>query len=237
MEDNLEKSGKALGGMGVFGILYKPKDEVNLGVSLKLNTNSANTIDLMNRYYKYGSGLSAANNGFKNAYSENQAKYSSQVPAVIVLGSSWQASKKINFATDISYYTEADYNTKTYSLNTSLTKYEEKTERFELKNIINVNFGTEYMLDNNIPFRFGFYTDRSTSPKVKDNGLAQPMNVDNYGISISSGLLSQNSTMAFGIKYGWGSGRVTNLNSNGVYQIEKATTSNYAFNLSGSYNF
>ncbi|MDD5774157.1 MAG: hypothetical protein PHX78_11905 [bacterium] len=245
MEDNLEKSGKALGGMGIFGLLYKPGNEIKLGLSLKLNTSSANTIDIMNRNYKFGSGLSPSLNGFNNAYSENQVKYNSIVPPVIVLGSSWQASKKINFAADISYQPETDYNTKTYGLDTAtLTTYEEKTDRIELKNVFNINFGTEYMLDNNIPFRFGFFTDKSTAPKVSGSKLdnngdlaRQPIHVDNYGVTVSSGILSQNSTMVFGIKYGWGNGRVTNLGADGAYHIEKIKTLNYAFNLSGSYNF
>jgi hypothetical protein len=193
----------------------------------------------MNRYYKFGSGFTNASlNGFNNDYSEKQIKYSSEIPTVIILGTKWQANKKLNFAADVSYYTDAGYNTQTYNLDTAtLSKYEEKTKPIELENTININFGTEYMLDNNTPFRFGFFSDRSTAPKVKDNGLQQYMHVDNYGISIGSGILSQNSTMAFGVKYGWGSGRVTNLSVDGKYNIEKVTTSNYAFNLSGSYNF
>ncbi|MFH1287273.1 MAG: hypothetical protein ABII25_01075 [bacterium] len=243
-EDNLESSGKVMGGTGIFGILYKPKDEINFGLSLKLNTSASNTIDIMNRYHKFGSGLSSALNGFNDAYSEKQVKYSSQSPSVIILGSNWRASKNINFATDISYYTGVSYNTQMYGLDTTLTKYEEKRTPIELESIVNVNFGTEFMLDNNVPFRFGFFTDRSTAPKVSGSKLddegdivQQPMHVDNYGISISSGLLSQNSTMAFGVKYGWGSGRVTNLGADGKYRIDKVKTANYAFNLSGSYNF
>lgn len=243
-EDNLESNGKVLGGAGIFGILYKPKDEINFGLSVKLNTSASNTIDVMNRYHKFGSGLSSALNGFKDAYSEEQVKYDSQVPTAVILGSSWRVRKNINLAADISYYTGADYNTQTYGLDTTLTKYEERTESVKLEDVINVNFGTEVMLDNNIPFRFGFFTDRSTAPKIsgsklddKGNMAQQPMHVDNYGVSISTGLLSQNSTMAFGIKYGWGSGRVTNLGADGKYRIDKAETSNYAFNLSGSYNF
>lgn len=237
-ENNSESSGKGMGGMGIIGVLYKPMDKVNLGFTFKTGSRAANTIDIIERNYTYAAALGSTSGKFNNYYLEKQVEYTSIVPPSFILGLKWDADKKLNFAADITYMFSTSYDKDIYQLNTTLKDYERKTSEIELNDVINLNLGSEYMLDNNIPFRFGFFTDRSTAPKVKDNGLSQPMHVDNYGLSISSGILSQNSSMVFGIKYGRGSGRMTNLDfSTGKIVVDKVETSNYAFNLSGSYNF
>ncbi|MEW6086919.1 MAG: outer membrane protein transport protein [bacterium] len=237
-ENNSENSGKGLGGMGVVGFLYKPADKINIGLTFKTGSQISNTIDIIERNYTYTASLGSTSGKFNNYYLEKQVSYTSIVPPSFILGLKWEADKKLCFATDITYMFPVGYDKEIYQLNLSLKDYEKKISRVEINEVINLNFGSEYMLDNNVPFRFGFFTDRSTAPKVKDNGTSQPMHIDNYGISVSSGILSQNSSMIFGIKYGWGSGRMTNLDfSSGNIVVDKVKSVNYAFNLSGSYNF
>ncbi|MBI4925032.1 MAG: outer membrane protein transport protein, partial [Bdellovibrio sp.] len=228
IEINDEDNGKGLGFCGNVGLLYKPIETFNIGLSLRTKTKITNTIDITRRNNQFTSNINSTTGNFISKYKEEQVKYNSYTPENVILGLKWAASKKMILATDISYHNTVNYNNNTKTTNLNV----------DIKKIINVNFGTEYMLDTNVPFRFGFYTDRSTAPKIIDNGTKQDSHIDNYGISLSSGILSKNSTLVLGVKYGWGVGRMTNYYiPEAMYKVYKVTTSNYAFNLSGSYNF
>lgn len=244
-EINSENSGRGLGFAGIIGMLYKPVDFINVGLSLKTGSRISNTIKIIERNYYFGSSIGDANGIFENKYVEEEIKYTSIVPPSIVLGAKWQTNKKLTLVSDISYHFSSNYDKKVYGLDPTGSNYQEELRPIELEEKININFGSEYMLDNYIPLRLGFYTDRSTSPKVSDSKLDsngdlmnQELHVDNYGVTINSGVLSQNSTLIFGVKYGWGSGKMVNKDfSTGKNSIDKVKSSNYAFNLSGSYNF
>lgn len=212
-ENTSENSGKGLGGLGIVGLLYKPQENLHLGLSYKTGSHVTNKIDVIRRNYVFKSWVSS--NPFNPYYLEKQVEYSSTVPPSTILGIKWQPVKKLTLSTDISYITESNYIKESYELNTDtttgITDYQHTATPIKMEDIINVNFGSEYMLANNVPFRFGFFTDRSTAPKIKDNNTPQPMHIDNYGVSFSSGVFTQNSTMVFGVKYGWGNGQMTNL--------------------------
>lgn len=244
-EINSENNGKGLGLTGIFGILYKPLDIINFGLSLKTGGQMSNKVKAIERNYLFGSNIGGSTGLFKNRYLEKEIEYTSIIPPSVILGTKWQVNKKFALASDVSYYFSSDYDKKVYKLDSTGSNYQEVLEPTKLEEVINVNLGSEYMLDNNIPLRFGFYTDRSTSPKISGSKLddsgdleQQDLHIDNYGVAINSGVLSQNSTLIFGVKYGWGSGRMVNTDfSTGKNVIDKVRSTNYAFNLSGSYNF
>ncbi len=73
----------------------------------------------------------------------------------------------------------------------------------------NLNLGGEYYVVDRYPVRLGFFTNLSAAPHA-DPGNPEaddnPPHIDKYGLTASLGRETENSTVNFGINYGWGKG-------------------------------
>ncbi|MBI5207057.1 MAG: hypothetical protein HY934_04620 [Candidatus Firestonebacteria bacterium] len=162
------------------------------------------------------------------------------MPPGTTLGLSYHVTPKFLFGYDMHYYFpiayDIDYFTQVAQKDAYV--YVKESKRIRKNSVINYNLGGEYMISENIPLRFGFFSNKSLSPKVNINLQEKQSHLDNYGITLSSGLISENSTLMFNFKYGFGKGNMTTPNlDTGKMEIVDLKFASYALGFSGSYWF
>lgn len=231
-EGNIGSNGSGTGITGKVGILYKMTDKFRL--SMVLRPPSEIEIEAKVRQVAYVKNV--GNPEVKRGNLEGVVSYSRRLPYSSTLGLTWLPSDRFTLAFDLSYYGPADYTQKTIDL----VDFQQKPGSIDrtIKNIINGNLGMEYMLTPAIPLRTGIFTDFSSAPEVKDTGKPQPAHIDKYGVTLSSGNMTANSTTIVGIKYSFGQGYGTAKDyDTGIFRKEPYTQTDIVLFISGTYMF
>lgn len=227
-EGNIGSNGSGTGLTGKVGLLYKMTDKFRL--SMVLRPPSEIEIEAKVRQVAYIKKV--GDPVVERGNLEDVVSYSRRLPYSSTVGLAWLPSDRFTLAFDLSYYGPADYTQKTKDLGES-----KPVDRI-LKNVINGNLGMEYMLTPAIPVRTGIFTDFSSAPEVKDTGKPQPAHLDKYGVTLSSGNMTANSTTIVGIKYSFGQGYGTAKDyDTGIFRKEAYTQTDIVLFISGTYMF
>lgn len=80
----------------------------------------------------------------------------------------------------------------------------------ERKTVVNVNLGMEWLVIPEVSVAWGFYTDFSSAPKIRDDNdwaqVRQSPNVDLFGMSVALGYFGEHSLSRVGLMYSFGQG-------------------------------
>lgn len=234
LENSLGSNRSGTGITGKVGLLYKMNDKFR--VSMVLRPPSEIEIEAKVRQVAYVKEVGDPKVHRGNV--EGTTSYSRRLPYSSTVGLAWLPSDRFTLAFDLSYYGPADYTQKTIDLINF--NPETRSKNIILKNVINGNLGMEYMLTTTIPVRAGIFTDFSSAPEVRDIDAAQPAHLDKYGVTLSSGNMTANSTTIVGIKYSFGQGYGTAKDYDTIpveFRKEAYTQTDIVLFISGTYMF
>ncbi|MBI5193967.1 MAG: outer membrane protein transport protein [Nitrospirae bacterium] len=243
LENSRSLNGSGTGVTGKFGVLYRIGDKFRIGLSLKPTAEISEEVKV--RQVVYMSNISNDSpvtvKAFSRGNAEGTVSYTRKLPYSSTLGMAYFPSERLTIALDLSYYGPVNYAEVTKALDDNL-KSVDASRKVILNELLNGNLGMEYMITPKIPLRAGIFTDLSSAPKVEDIHAAQATHIDKYGLTLSSGSISANSTVIAGIRYGFGHGYGTASSyskDNIEYTIRKEeyTQGDLALFISGTYMF
>ncbi|MBI5418447.1 outer membrane protein transport protein [Candidatus Poribacteria bacterium] len=226
-----ESGGTGTGITGNMGFLYKATDKLNLSWVLKSGDYARNSID-----YKGLSFFKPNDTTDLIDYDPLDEKADNKffMPPGTTLGLAYKITPKLLFSYDLSYNFPIAYNIDYYKI----PEYAKLTKRIKKNSVVNHNVGSEYMITESIPLRLGFYTNYSLAPDVDLTLSEKQSHLDKFGVTVSSGLISENSTLIISIKYGYGKGemRAYNLLTDEI-ELHDLSFSSLGIGLSGTYWF
>lgn len=234
LENSLGSNGSGTGFTGKFGLLYKMTDKFRLSMVLRPPSEIEIEAKVRQVAYVKEVGDPVVNRGNL----EGVASYSRRLPYSSTVGLAWLPSDRFTLAFDLSYYGPTDYTQNTIDLVNF--NPETRSRNIILEKVINGNLGMEYMLTTTIPVRAGIFTDFSSAPEVRDIDTAQPTHLDKYGVTLSSGNMTANSTTIVGIKYSLGQGYGTAKDYGTIpveFRKEAYTQTDIVLFISGTYMF
>ncbi len=251
-----ENEGTGTGFSGILGLLYQQSKKINLSMVIKSGDYSENTVN-----YR---GITLINTHFINNDStyfqaasplDENEENKFRMPPATTFGMAVRIIPKLVFNYDISYSFPIKYNINKYSYNNKISQYERISAKIKKNSVFNHNFGGEYMIKESVPLRFGFYTNYSLAPKIDNeyinyyNSLSSSVksktqppekqsHIDKFGVALSSGVISENSTLTIGIKYSFGKGKSVNRDIETLkYESQDMEFTGYAVGFAGSYWF
>ncbi|MBI5207674.1 MAG: outer membrane protein transport protein [Candidatus Firestonebacteria bacterium] len=233
-----ENDGSGIGISSIFGLLFKYSEKLNLSTVFKSGDFATNNVNYKSDTFQY-TEIGDSTSFVPVPPVDKTIKNKFQMPPSTTFGLAYRLNTKVFFSYDISYFFPVAYNIDYIKYNSSSKEFETLTKRIQKRNIFNHNVGGEYMITENIPLRLGFYTNYSLAPEIDINNVEEKStHIDKYGISLSSGMISENSTLMINLKYGFGKGEMASYNFDKKgYEKQDLIFSSYGIGLSGSYWF
>ena len=157
------------------------------------------------------------------------------LPTAIRAGLGYRVSRKYAFGVDLSYHFPTSYD-RFAGEDESGTRH---TYYLRREGTVNVNLGGEYYVIDRYPVRLGLFSNLSSSPRVEmDEDLADnPPHINKYGVSVSVGRETENTTINVGVNYVWGKGEFYGIASDLKLENVTARESYLYIFLASSYLF
>ncbi len=160
------------------GVMWEPLDNVALGLSISRLYITSTDLDIQTIINDDVDPSDLIYTLYNSTKNDDQ-------PFVTKMGAAWFISPSFLLSLDLKYFEEI--NDKQYVLNCAL--------------------GTEFYLNDSIAFRGGFYTDLANTPELaKDVVNTYNEHFDIYGLTFSTTLFANRTSVTMGINYGFGSG-------------------------------
>jgi long-subunit fatty acid transport protein len=223
VETNIKESEKLTGFTAMIGGMFKPVDNVKIGLTYWLDTRLSG--DGLYKEFNTQVGVLGFVNPGNRTLIFNTDNDTRIIPGQIGLGVSWQINEKWMLAADVisSFGAEFDrYN----------------SETIELKPVVNYSVGFEWRITENVPFRFGLFSNNSYYPEVDDKNEPQKPHVDVGGVVIGAGYEGEENKFYGGLKIGSGTGDEKIFDQvTGTYEAVDATSYTIGIVLGMNYSF
>jgi len=155
------------------------------------------------------------------------------IPAQIAAGIAYEERGRFALALDVIYHFSADFNRVEGEDQFGLTwAYPMKYDA-----VVDFSLGGEYYIKDRYPIRAGFFTSLSASPDADPQTSYYPAHINKYGLTLSIGRETQNTTMNIGLNYSWGSGEYIGWNDDWTLEKVDASESFLYLFLGSSYLF
>ncbi len=204
---NTYKTNSSSGWQPNIGVMWEPVDNLALGLSISRLYITSTDFD----------SQTIINDDVDPSdlvYTLSSNSEKADRPFLTKIGAAWFYSPSLLFSLDLKYFEEID--DKQYVLNTSI--------------------GTEYYINDFIALRCGLYSDLANTPELTKNVInAHSEHIDIYGMSFSTTLFSNRTSITLGVNYTFGSGDSQIINDETIiYDVE---TSNLAFQIATSFSY
>lgn len=240
-ENSRGTNGSGTGFSGKLGLLYRISDRLQIGAVIRPPTSIAEDVRVHQIVYLSNINENNVVKEFKRGDAEGMVSYIRKLPYSSAIGIAYFPSDRMTLAIDLSYYGPADYAEKIKTLDENLQPAE-TARKVMLREVLNGNLGMEYMLTPQVPLRTGIFTDISAAPEVENINRAQATNINKYGMALSSGYKTANSTVIAGIKYsiGRGYGTAPDYSTQDIsfsFKKERYAQTDIAIFISGTHMF
>ncbi len=132
----------------------------------------------------------------------DDAETRNTVPGRVSGGVAWSKPGAWALALDLIYNFAADYNRIEGQDQFGITwRYGAKYEP-----VLDFSLGGEYYITERYPLRAGFFTSLSSAPDSDPTTSWYPAHINKYGLTMSVGRETENTTINLGLNYSWGSG-------------------------------
>ena len=213
--------------VGILGIRYSLSEAWSLGLRIQ-----APSIHLTGDGEYLNQVVSPTITG-KNYIDHGETE--NKLPTSITGGIGYESPMEYAFGLDVTYHFPTSFNRFSgYDQNGLYGEY-----RLRRLGTCNVNLGGEYYVIDRYPVRFGVFTNLSSAPKVdsEDPNWDYPAHIDKYGITLSVGRETENTSTNIGINYVWGEGDFYGYDTNLEADKVSAKESYLYLFLASSYLF
>lgn len=202
----------------IIGLLWSPKDNVSLGLSIS-HVSVLSSTQKEQQICWYGQNPGQPSDAvcqssllIRTLSSESDAR--AKYPWKVRMGAAYFPTDSLLFSGDLIYHSS-----------TSDGKV----------SVLNIAFGTEYYLNSQWAIRVGVFSNNANTSKVKSTQVNQAEHVDLLGGSFSVTRFSRNSALTLGFSYSKGSGKAQLFS--GLTETQETDIEDMTLFLSASYNY